>query len=338
MDWLKRNMLLVVSAAVALALVGGAGFYLYTKIAAEQDVEAKLAEKRTELQGLQTKNPYPNQENLNAVKQQQKLLLDFLVKARGRFGRFSTNSAIQYNDFGAWLARNLADMQRLAAEAHVTVTNGFAFSFTAQKDTLQYDRASLIKVITQVEDVYSICELLFQAKINELLSVQRAQVATNDQTSGFMSPNEGDYVQKGIWNTNVAPPAVISPYEVTFRCSSVELANVMESLAKAPNGFNVKWIKVENGEVQTSAEGEVPTPATPVSSPYNRYGRMTPEMMKRYGIDPRYGMMRRAPVPQPESVAPTPPPSPTKLGRILTERLIKVTLYIDTIKSVVVKP
>ncbi len=339
MDWLKRNLFLVVSAAVALAAVGGAGFYLYTKIAADQVVEAKLVEKRTELQGLQTTNPSTTQENLAAATEQQKRLLDFLAKARNRFGRFTTNSPVSYAQFGAWLDKNLEDLKQLAAESKVSFpTNNFAFSFTAQKETSQYDGASLVKVLSQLDDVYGICGILFQAKINELISVQRAQVSTNDQTT-FGSPNEGDYV-KGNWNTNIAPAAVISPYQVTFRCSAAELATVMESLARANNGFNVKWVKVENGEVAPNPDGE-PPPTTPTVPRYGmdpRYRGMTPAMMQRYGIMPGMGP-RRAPTPQPETA---PPPTTmikrTGPGPVLKERLIKVTLNVDVVKLVAVKP
>ena len=193
-------------------------------------------------------------------------------------------------------------------------------SFATQREQLQFDTANLPQLASQLEDVKHLCLTLFSAEISELISVQRAMVSSNDQASSYTT----DYLPppERKLKTNDAPAMLISPYEVSFKCISDQLARVLVKLAQSPDGFNIKWIKVfpTDGEV---VEGEAAENAAPVG----RYG-MSAAMQRRYGM----GMGRRGPAPV--AAAPTEPgaPSNKKTRFMLEDKPFKAVITLDSIK------
>jgi hypothetical protein len=79
MQWIKRNLVLVIGGLVTLGLLGGAGYYLFTKLNDEKASQELLDQKKQQLQALLGKKPFPNKESFEAVKADQvrvKALLD----------------------------------------------------------------------------------------------------------------------------------------------------------------------------------------------------------------------------------------------------------------------
>src|SRR5207253_2234242 len=103
----------------------------------------------------------------------------------------------------------------------------------------------------QLGEIKAICEVLCQAKINSLDNIRRERVSTDDATGP-----QSEYLAERS-TTNAL--AVISPYELTFRCFSPELASVLAGFASSPLGLLVKSINVE-----AAPAGAAETPATPV--------------------------------------------------------------------------
>jgi len=89
-----------------------------------------------------------------------------------------------------------------------------------------FDPASLDKLAVQLGEVKVLSEILFDAKVNYLDSIRRESVSTNDN-------NAADYYPR---KTVTTPLADMSPYELTFRCFSTELAQVLSHLASSPYG------------------------------------------------------------------------------------------------------
>ena len=64
--------------------------------------------------------------------------------------------------------------------------------------------------------------------------------------------------------------AVLTPYQITFRAFSPEIAQVLSGFASSPHGFIVKGINVQRAEGNASGDGsaqgassEMPPPAMP---------------------------------------------------------------------------
>jgi hypothetical protein len=96
--------------------------------------------------------------------------------------------------------------------------------------------------------VKTISEILFAAHVNSLDNIQRVRVS-DDDTAG----PQADYLNDVSVTNNLA---VLTPYAVTFRSFSAELASVLASFAASPHAFVVKGINI-------SPAGMSPSPMMP---------------------------------------------------------------------------
>ena len=120
--------------------------------------------------------------------------------------------------------------------------------------------------------------------------------------------------------------AVITPYEVTFRCFSTELGAMLSGYASSPHALVVRGINVEPAGTGAGPGGEMGLPEmyTPTYrpvpvAPLDRR-RMNPEaeFARRYAPPVRY--------------APAPTTSRGGLKTLLDEKQLKVTLLIEVVK------
>src|SRR5207249_11572192 len=169
------------------------------------------------------------------------------------------------------------------------------------------------------------------AKVNALEYVHRERLVPEDASG------TGDYVnQKSVTNDL----AILSPYEVKFRCFTPELASTLSGFANSPLGLLIKTINVEPAAaVEVTPDT---TTAAPVPMPIPVAAQPAPEQPTRSKADvermfrQRYGLDRRGPTPPP---TPPPPvyaqPAPVAkagLQTVLDERQLAVTLSLNVVK------
>ena len=346
MDWIKRNLYFLIGSLIALALMGLAGWYLFSKWQLNNDLLAKLDEQYAELKRLSAQNPHPGSgevNNIQAATNQQQQLRAYVQKAREYFQPcppipVPESGKLTSQEFSSALSRAIDQMQREAAKASVVLPpkdasgQTYSFSFTAQRERLAYAPGSLEPLSVQLAEVEAICGVLCQAKINSLDYIRRERVSDDD-----LKGPQTDYLQeKSVTNAL----AVLSPYEVGFRCFSPELAAVLAGFAAAPCGLMVKTINVESAPaapvveqppaIATAAYAPPPPPVRPPDRPQSSAERFA----QRYGL--RGGRGPRPPPPQPQQPAYVPPPvAPANRGGLplaLDEKLLKVTLMLDAVK------
>jgi len=79
MDWIKRNLYFLIGSLVALALMGLAGWYLYSKWQLNNTILGSLDEQYATLRRLYEQKPHPGSDkvdNIKAAKDQQQELLE----------------------------------------------------------------------------------------------------------------------------------------------------------------------------------------------------------------------------------------------------------------------
>lgn len=346
MAWIKRNLYFLIGTLVAVLLLGGVGWYLYSKIQLNNELLDKLNEQYAELDRLNKESPHPGRgsvDNIAKAKEEQAELRDTQKKARQFFVRapaIPEGSKVSGQDFSAALRLTIDQLQHAATNNSVSVPPDYSFSFEAEKHLVRFT-GSLDPLAAQLGEVKAICDILFQAKINALDSVRRERVSSDD-TSGPAS----DYVN-GRSTTNEL--AISSPYEISFRCFATELAAVLSGLASSPNAIIVKSLSVEAAPAVAVSETSTtmtPPVAPPVAPPI--YAQQVADsaareaaMMSRYGIGAGGGKGRYAPpspVMQPQvpppvipGVAPAPAPK-GGLATVLDERQLKVTMQLSLVK------
>jgi hypothetical protein len=339
MSWLKRNLVLVVGGLIVLALLGGAGSFLWSQKQRADGVTVDLDGLITDLQTLTGRDPFPNADNIDATKVEQKRVADLLADCRRYFVPTSTHTNIDSATFKDVLETSIAEMEKDARQSGVGLPDKFHFTFRAQRGTTVFAAAELLPLTSQLADIKAICDVLFKARVHSIAGIRRVPVSTNDQGST-------EFLTQFKVTTNTVTSAQVAPYEFTFQGFSGELASVLEGFTRSPHCLIVKNVNVEVATASTgSAEGEMPapvyvpgvaaaepTPQSAASRMASRYGLRTP--MTGGGFRSPYG--RGPGIPPPAApVAPTPvaaPAAPRGPETVLDEKALKITILVDSVR------
>jgi len=345
MSWVKRNLYFLIGGVIALVLLGGAGWYLYSKWDLNNTNLANLNQSYSELKALNDKNPNPGGENIKIAKDQRKEMLDYISRASKYFQKIPQIPDLPKKtdrDFASALSRTIDQLRRDSTNASVNLQENCNFSFTAESHKIAFAGGSIEPLSTQLGEVKAICDVLFQARVNALDSLRRERVSGDDAAGPAT-----DYLTESSTTNSLA---ILTPYELTFRCFSPELASVLAGFASSPNGLIVKSLNVE---VSGTVPGELTaSPAIPVAVP--TYVAPAPGVSPeaaRYGMD-RYGQNRYGqgrygegassfpgytppPQPQPQQyVAPAAaaPKGGGGLPVVVDEKQLKVTMQLVAVK------
>lgn len=327
MDWIKRNLFFVIGAAVALLLMVGAGFYTWSGWSNNAKARDELDAKYEELKRLTNQNPNPGSgkvDNIKAAKEQQQVVRAAIAQATNQFQTIAAipeGTNITVEAFANSLARTIFAMQRDATAAGVVLSPRYNFSFERQAGLMKFAPGSVGPLATQLGEVKALCDVLIAAKINSLESIQRERVSQDD-----LAGQQTDYIDHRSETNELA---ILTPYQITFRSFTPELAQVLCGFAGAANGIIVKSINVEPS-VATAVDPTAPplayyTPA-PVPVP-------TTPVPPRYADGPVPGKGSPGPVPAPYTPPPVAIPAVSTAPRtVLNEKQIKVTMLVQVVK------
>jgi hypothetical protein len=320
MAWIKRNLFFVIASIVAFLLIGAGGWYFYSAYSAEGQSSDKIAMDYDTLHQLNQQNPHPGKpggtnDNVQAAKDQRASLRAWIDTTRPYFQPVKPMANLA--NFPTELDNSVLQLKSLARQNGVSIPTGYYFTFLAQKNMLAIPRDILPQLAARLGEVKIICGILFDAKINNLESIRREVISTDD-TNGpdYLSPDE---------RTTATPLAELTPYEVTFDCFSGELASVLGNFAASPYGLVVKSMQVTPAEGAASVAGA----AAPAQG-YNPYGG---NPYAGGGMPSRFnagGMYPGAPTPR--ARVPAPPPPNGRPVKFLTDNKLRITLLIDVVK------
>lgn len=328
MAWIKRNIGMLIGGIVALVLLGLGGWYLYSKMQEDEAITAELDQATSSFKEIVNRPIHPGNDRVNNIqlaKDEHKKMEDVLMRIRNRITGPELPKDLTNKDFRALLDNTVAELAREADRQAITLPQGgkdYWFTFAVEKTAVEFK--SLETLTYALMDIKSICDVLYSAKIHDLIALKR--VSTSSDESG------GDFLYDKRINTN--DYTIVSPYEVTFQGFSSELARVMEGLIKAKRCFVVKNIGVD---VAPNA-GAPPKPKTTTAPPPMMFpGRYGPMGGGRYGgMAGGYGMggygmggygMPQVPI-QPQSV----PQAGPRKNVLLDENKLRFTLSIDSVR------
>lgn len=324
MPWLKKNLVLVVAGAVALVLLGLAGYFLYSKYSLESQVTEELAAQTKELNDLANLDPNPGNEkvdNIKAAQEQEKLLQAFVDDARKTFVPIEYPTNLDSGHLKLLLDDTIDDLQRGAQRAGVKLQSQYAFTFAAQKPLMSFEQNTLQPLAYMLTDIKVISQVLFNARVLALDGIRRVAVTSQDTPSA--TPGMSDYWKQKIITNDLA---VLTPYEFTFHCFTGELATVLEELYRSPHCFLVKNVVVDPSVSQLLEKPDVGASDVSPMMAYPSMNLMQMQMMMRYGMRSRY-----APAPQPEAPAQV-PTARGGLTPMLDEKPFRVVLWVNTIR------
>ena len=263
MGWIKRNLMFVVGGVVALALLGAAAFYDWRSWDHNATAYDRLNEIYGKLKELNDKKPSPGNavvNNIKSAKDQEAAVWEWISAAGENFKPIAPipdDAEVTSETFAADLSRTIDQMQHEAGAASVQLPPNYGFSFEAQRSIVQFAPGSLVPLALQLGEVKKISGILFAADVNALDGIQRVRVSGDD-----LAGPQTDYLGEVSVTNNLA---VLTPYAVTFKSFSPELAAVLAGFAASPNGMIVKAVNITPAG---AAQASVAPP------PYMREGGM----------------------------------------------------------------
>jgi hypothetical protein len=287
-----------------------------------KELDTQLEETKSRLDTLYRKNPYPSRSNIALAKAELDRVRKEVGAAKGSFKPIPFQNVAD-KDFHNLLETTIFELQERARQIGIELPEkDYAFSFKAQKSSLTFAPGSFPTLPEQLAEIKTVCDILFDAKINRLANVKRMRI-TVDDPAGSADYHEADYQTV----TNDLTHTVSNPYEVTFHSFSAELAAALQGFYKSPYGIIVKSLAVE----------PAPEVQLPPGQPRN------PIFLPRPGVPPPGAAVPAVPQQQPGAIQPgavLPRPVPRAGGpaqkevlqTILNEKLLKITLFIEVIK------
>jgi hypothetical protein len=311
MGWIKRNLFFVVGGLVSLVLLGGAGYYIWSESARNTKASEDLTAVYETLDKLAKQEPKPGNDKVNntaIAKEQEQQLRDWITSSAGYFkpvAGIPPGTNISSKDFGLALSRTVVSMQVAADGAGITVPPKYGFSFEAQRARMTFAAGSVDLLAQQLGEVKTLTDILFATRINALDSIQRVRVSEDD-----LQGSAADYLDQPPLTNELA---IITPYVVTFRCFTPELARVLAAISKGSTTLIVKTINVARAD----AAGTLPVGA--LGDPY------APALRNPEGYPPGYN----------PGVVPAAAPPVTGKGGLQTalkEQLLRVVIEVDLVK------
>jgi hypothetical protein len=253
MGWLKRNLFFVVGGVVALGLLGAAGFYNYKGWNRNSEAAAKLNEIYSTLNNLQQQKPSPGNkkiDNTNIAREQEQQVRSWIQSVGAYFKPIPAipPGNVTSETFAAALRRTVDTLQHEADNASVVLPPKYDFSFSAQRQLVKFAEGSLEPLAVQLGEVKAIAETIFSSGVNALDGIQRVRVSDDDSAGP-----QGDYVDDHSVTNSLA---VITPYVVTFRCFTPELARVIGAFATSSNAFLIKAVNVQPTGASSALPGD----------------------------------------------------------------------------------
>jgi hypothetical protein len=256
MGWIKRNLFFAIGGIVALLLLGAAGYYDYASWSHNSTTFDKLNEIYGTLKTLGDEKPGPGNakvDNIKAAKDQEAIVRDWIHQTGDFFKPIAPipdSPEVTSEDYAAKLRQTIDRLQHEADTASVLLPPKYGFSFEAQRSIVKFAPGSLQALAVQLGEVKTISEVLFASRVNSLDGIQRVRVSDDDAAGP-----QSDYINDVPVNNNLA---VITPYVVTFRGFSGELASVLGGFAASPHGFIVKGINVQPAGAGAPGDNSAP--------------------------------------------------------------------------------
>lgn len=325
MPWLKRNLALVAAAAVAVVLLGVAGYFLYAKIQKEREATANLQGQTDELNRLMNLTPHPGTEKINniqAAKDDEKRLQEFLQRARVAFQPVDCPTNLDAGQFSVMLAETVDELRRMAAKYGTKLPEQFAFGFSGQKTMLAFDASSIQPLAMELMEIRVMSKILLNSKILALDSIKRVPIGTQD------SPSAPDILGRRPSTNDLA---ILMPYEFTFSSFSAELASVLQGFYTSPHALLVKNLVIDR-TLSPLLGGEA-TDTTSTAYPGQGMAAMNSmylTMMRYGGRYGRYGIPPPMQAPTAEG-APTMQPT-TGPSTVVDESPFRVVLIVDVVR------
>lgn len=278
MQWIQKNLTLVLGGLVGLVLLGGSAFFLWSESAREKEIDAQLEEKRGEWTRLNGLNPFPDDKNIKILRDESARVEVLAKSLRDRIQPVPVPPVNDTFSLKVLIETTLSELRQEAEASGVNIPDRYAFTFQRLREMPQFESNAIPRLAEQLAHLSLISRILFDAKVHSLDTLRRSPVLRDEGTGG-------DYLTKRPATNNWV---IRFPYDLSFRSFSTELAKVLENLAALDSCLVIKTINIEPTSLPSAGGGPrgpifFPTPGGPPPGGPSP-GGMDPSLMQRYGL------------------------------------------------------
>ncbi|MGE3313071.1 MAG: hypothetical protein AB7O66_24140 [Limisphaerales bacterium] len=282
MPWIKKNLTLVLGGLVGLVLLGGSAFFLYDQSNRETTVNAALEEKREEWNRLNALNPYPEEKNIKAVRAEAERVGALTKALRESIHAPNVQPVSDTFSLKLLIETTISQLQHEAEESGVHLPDRYAFTFQKLREMPYFEPNGIPKLAEQVAQISALSRVLFAAKVHSLDQLRRPGVLKEEVGST-------EYLTKKAVTNNWV---VRSPFDLSFRSFSTELAAALQGFAAMDEVVAIKTINIQPtslprsmGAAATPVYMSSPMPSpSPMPMPGGAGGGMDPALRARYGL------------------------------------------------------
>ncbi|MCD8533833.1 MAG: Amuc_1100 family pilus-like protein [Verrucomicrobia bacterium] len=282
----------MIGLAVAVLLIGGAGYFAFLQYNSFTQSQQTLQSERSTWEGLETKSPHPGTPNLDNIRSatndlaRVQQLFDTTQRLFRPVPPITISNAF---DLNIAVNRTISSLNKQASLYGVTVPNSYNFTFRGQKEVIDFkSKGSIPKFAYHLNNVEKLVQAVYNARVHSLESIKRVRVDETDENSFGIMQNLGMTQDEFLLYT---------PYEISFKGFSSELASVLENLTNSEDVYIVKAMNVEPTDLPVRPQEnrrnfsrQMTMPPQGLPNPYGQagpYGTTNP-----YGTGNPYGLGR----------------------------------------------
>ncbi len=189
---LKKNMVLVVGGAVSLVLILAALVLLLRFHSSYKKVNDELQGAVNRLAFLQSRDPYPSEVNVERMQKEVESLDAYYTNLCDRLRQTQIEpEPMEPSQFQLLMGRTLRRLTDQALASAVKLPSRFAFGFDRYVKGELPASADIGRLQIQLKEVDELCNLLYKAKVHEILSVSREVFERGGESTGSASPSAG---------------------------------------------------------------------------------------------------------------------------------------------------
>jgi len=239
MDPFRKNPFASTLAAATAILSLAALYFLYSAyylFSAESDTYAANADKLVQ---LQTARPGPNQENLQAVKEELTQAQDVLQRLSAAIEKESVplNAALTPQEFQDALAKQVNALISEAESAGVILPKEFALGFERYRAELPSPTAAPF-LGQQLQSIGNAVSLLIRAKVKVIASVLRPPLPQEHQKTAAEDSDKG--------GEDLLADVKLAPFDILFEADQANFREALNLLVAAKPVVFVRLLEVTN--------------------------------------------------------------------------------------------
>ena len=273
----RKNMVLIVGGSIAGILLLVTLFMLFRFRSKYESVNSDLRASQQRLDALYARDPFPSEENVLLVQTNLDVLQRYFDGFYGELKEGQIEPVkMEPAEFPLLLGKTMERLRTRAGEAGVALPSRFAFGFEHYAVGALPNAGDVPRLVIQVKTVEELCNILFNAKISEMVSVSRqvfeaGVVPSGDDSYGGgrrgggrrrgpeQSSEEGESAQTAEY---VDPSGLFSRehYILTFKGKDVAVMDVLNRFARSKMFVVVSRLDIANEVPLPKAQAVVAVP------------------------------------------------------------------------------